>query len=326
MCNSGSLLHNLQIPPPTAEFFVDVTFFSETRTLPQSSVRARAGHRPCSVKPGQVHEGNLSKRLAVRASSKRLRQQKIPPWANPSASCTLLTIYSWFHVSGEAPAPKKSPIKSCTFIFQIRPQAREIWNSAQYRQKETILSLAHKSFPGGIVLFRGNVWEGAGISCPKFRGKLPATSFSSLSRQSFQDRRNSSSKSTQRGFRAELRPKQFRLTSRHQSNPLICIYLYLYTSNGLSPKKDNFTTSTLSEGNIFYVYQYVAGRNLSEAKIQGSQWTHCNWQLKCTGNEINYNWPWKESWAAALIQRQTPYANVRGYANVHVWEYSTGIC
>ena len=71
-------------PAPTAEFFVYVTFFQRNAALPQSSVRARAGHRPCSVKPSQVHEGKLSKRLAARASSKRLRQQKIPPWANPS--------------------------------------------------------------------------------------------------------------------------------------------------------------------------------------------------------------------------------------------------
>ena len=81
-------------PRPRRNFLLTSPFFRETRTLPQSSVRARAGHRPCSVKPGQVHEGNLSKRLAARASSKRLRQQKIPPWANPSASCTLLFIYS----------------------------------------------------------------------------------------------------------------------------------------------------------------------------------------------------------------------------------------
>ena len=83
-------------PAPTAEFFVYVTFFQRNAALPQSSVRARAGHRPCSVKPSQVHEGKLSKRLAARASSKRLRQQKIPPWVNPSASCTLLFIYSWY--------------------------------------------------------------------------------------------------------------------------------------------------------------------------------------------------------------------------------------
>ena len=69
-------------PAPTAEFFVYVTFFQRNAALPQSSVRARAGHRPCSVKPSQVHEGKLSKRLAARASSKRLRQQKIPPWAS----------------------------------------------------------------------------------------------------------------------------------------------------------------------------------------------------------------------------------------------------
>ena len=81
-------------PRPRRNFLLTSPFFRETRTLPQSSVRARAGHRPCSVKPGQVHEGNLSKRLAARASSERLRQQKIPPWANPSASCTLLFIYS----------------------------------------------------------------------------------------------------------------------------------------------------------------------------------------------------------------------------------------
>ena len=77
-------------PRPRRNFLLTSPFFRETRTLQQSSVRARAGHRPCSVKPRQVHEGNLSKRLAARASSKRLRQQKIPPWANPSASCTLL--------------------------------------------------------------------------------------------------------------------------------------------------------------------------------------------------------------------------------------------
>ena len=83
-------------PAPTAEFFVYVTFFQRNAALPQSSVRARAGHRPCSVKPSQVHEGKLSKRLAARASSKRLRQQKIPPWANPSGvahSC--LSTLDW---------------------------------------------------------------------------------------------------------------------------------------------------------------------------------------------------------------------------------------
>ena len=85
-------------PRPRRNFLLTSPFFRETRTLPQSSVRARAGHRPCSVKPRQVHEGHLSKRLAARASSKRLRQQKIPPWANPSASCTLLFIYSWWNV------------------------------------------------------------------------------------------------------------------------------------------------------------------------------------------------------------------------------------
>ena len=82
-------------PRPRRNFLFTSPFFRETRILPQSSVRARAGHRPCSVKPSQVHEGKLSKRLAARASSKRLRQQKIPPWANPSASCTLLFIHSW---------------------------------------------------------------------------------------------------------------------------------------------------------------------------------------------------------------------------------------
>ena len=149
---------------------------------------------------------------------------------------------------------RKRALKVALLFSKSDPRPGKFETQLNIAKKRLLISLAHKSFPGGIVLFRGNVWEGAGISCPKFRGKLQATSFSSLSRQSFQDRRNSSSKSTQRGFRAEFRPKQFRLTSRHQSNPLICIYLY--TSNGLSPKKDNFTTSTLSEGNIFYVYQY----------------------------------------------------------------------
>ena len=94
-CATPDLSYTIcRYPAPTAEFFVYVTFFQRNAALPQSSVRARAGHRPCSVKPSQVHEGNLSKRLAARASSKRLRQQKIPPWANPPASCTLLFIYS----------------------------------------------------------------------------------------------------------------------------------------------------------------------------------------------------------------------------------------
>ena len=40
------------------------------RILPQSSVRARAGHRPCNVKPGQVHEAKLAK------DSQRVRRRK----------------------------------------------------------------------------------------------------------------------------------------------------------------------------------------------------------------------------------------------------------
>ena len=81
-------------PRPRRNFLLTSPFFRETRILPQSSVRARAGHRPYSLKPDQKHEGKLSERLAARASSKRLRQQKNPPWANPSTSCTLLFIYS----------------------------------------------------------------------------------------------------------------------------------------------------------------------------------------------------------------------------------------
>ena len=86
-------------PRPRRNFLLmSPFFFRRTRILPQSSVRARAGDRLCNVKPGQVHEAKFSKRLAARASSKRLRQQKIPPRANPSRSCTLLFIYSWLSV------------------------------------------------------------------------------------------------------------------------------------------------------------------------------------------------------------------------------------
>ena len=49
-------------------FLLTSPFFRKTRILPQSSVRARAGHRPCNVKPSQVHEAKLSKRLAALAS------------------------------------------------------------------------------------------------------------------------------------------------------------------------------------------------------------------------------------------------------------------
>ena len=61
MCNSGSLLHNLQMPPPTAEFLLTSPFFRRTRNSPQSSVRARAGHRPCSVKPAKSTRENFQK-------------------------------------------------------------------------------------------------------------------------------------------------------------------------------------------------------------------------------------------------------------------------
>ena len=61
-------------PRPRRNFLSTSPFFRRTCILPQSSVRARAGHRPCNVKPGQVHEAKLSKGLAARALSKRLRQ------------------------------------------------------------------------------------------------------------------------------------------------------------------------------------------------------------------------------------------------------------
>ena len=72
MCNSGSFLHNLQIPPPTAEFLLTSPFFRRTRILPQSSVRVRAGHRPwpCSVKPAKSTRENFPK------DSQRVRRRK----------------------------------------------------------------------------------------------------------------------------------------------------------------------------------------------------------------------------------------------------------
>ena len=57
MCNSRSLLHNLLIP--WRNFFVDVTFFQKTRFLPQSSMRARAGHRHCNVSPAKCTRQNF---------------------------------------------------------------------------------------------------------------------------------------------------------------------------------------------------------------------------------------------------------------------------
>ena len=72
MCNSGSLLHNLQIPPPPRprrNFLLTSPFFRRTRILPQSSVRARAGHRPCSVKPAKSTRENFPK------DSQRVRRQ-----------------------------------------------------------------------------------------------------------------------------------------------------------------------------------------------------------------------------------------------------------
>ena len=102
-------------PRPRRNFLLTSPFFRRTRILPQSSVRPRAGHRPCDVKPGQVHEAKLSKRLAARASSKRLRQQKIPLRANPSRSCTLLFIYSWCYVStqSQSHAPVQCIVLKC---------------------------------------------------------------------------------------------------------------------------------------------------------------------------------------------------------------------
>ena len=98
-------------PLPAAEFLLPSPFFRRTRILPQSSVRARAGHRLCNVKPGKVHEAKLSKRLAARASSKRFRQQKNPPRANPPRSCTLLFIYSCPDPSINCPIITKLPHK-----------------------------------------------------------------------------------------------------------------------------------------------------------------------------------------------------------------------
>ena len=103
MCNSGSLLHNLQIPPPAAEVFVDVTFFQKNAHFAPEQCESTCWAPSFNVKPGQVHEAKLSKRLAARASSKRLRQQKIPPQANPFRSCTLLIIYSWLYATTITP-------------------------------------------------------------------------------------------------------------------------------------------------------------------------------------------------------------------------------
>ena len=83
MCNSGSLLHNLQIyPRPRRNFLLTSPFFRETRTLPaaeqcESTVYTEEhvlGTDRCSVKPGQVqvHEGNLSKQKG----SQRVRRRK----------------------------------------------------------------------------------------------------------------------------------------------------------------------------------------------------------------------------------------------------------
>ena len=101
--------------PDTSPFF----FFRKTRFLPQSSVRARAGHRPCNVKPGQVHEAKLSKRLAARGSSKRLRQQKIPPWANPSARIRELHTLVYLLLLSRI-RPNGSQVARCSFFKRVQ--------------------------------------------------------------------------------------------------------------------------------------------------------------------------------------------------------------
>ena len=57
-------------PRPWRNFLLTSPFFRRTRILPQSSVRACAGHRPCSVKPAKSTRENFPK------DSQRERRRK----------------------------------------------------------------------------------------------------------------------------------------------------------------------------------------------------------------------------------------------------------